>query len=57
MQIERGTTALYVSSNGDTYVRTRLLNFYLDTDTAVGGLSIWVSIDSNAFFQVVYHDI
>ncbi|XP_052212261.1 uncharacterized protein LOC127831333 [Dreissena polymorpha] len=50
MQKERGTTTLYVSSNGDTYVRT-LLNFYLDTDTAFGGLSKWVSIDSNAFFQ------
>ncbi|KAH3823447.1 hypothetical protein DPMN_125246 [Dreissena polymorpha] len=40
MQKERGTTTLYVSSNGDTYVRT-LLNFYLDTDTAFGGLSKW----------------
>ncbi|KAH3817435.1 hypothetical protein DPMN_118971 [Dreissena polymorpha] len=57
MQIERGTTALYVSSNGDTFVRTRLPNCYRETDTAFDGLSKWVSIDSNAVFQVVYHDI
>ncbi|XP_052285331.1 speract receptor-like [Dreissena polymorpha] len=51
MQIERGTTALYVSSNGDTFVRTRLPNCYRETDTAFDGLSKWVSIDSNAVFQ------
>ncbi|KAH3823394.1 hypothetical protein DPMN_125193 [Dreissena polymorpha] len=51
MQIERGTTALYVSSKGDPFVRPRLLNFYRDTDIALGGLSKWISIDSSAFFQ------
>ncbi|KAH3817448.1 hypothetical protein DPMN_118984 [Dreissena polymorpha] len=53
MQIERGTTALYVSSNDDPFIRSRLQKLYQDTDSAINNLSKWISIGSKEFFQVV----
>ncbi|XP_052760910.1 uncharacterized protein LOC128203508 [Mya arenaria] len=49
MQIERGTTALYVSSKGDPFVRPRLLQLYIDTDNAITVLSRWIPIKRNNF--------
>ncbi|XP_052212377.1 receptor-type guanylate cyclase daf-11-like [Dreissena polymorpha] len=54
MQIERGTTALYVSSNDDPFLHSRLLNVYQDTDAAISILSKWISIGSKEFFQTKY---
>ncbi|XP_052212358.1 uncharacterized protein LOC127831412 [Dreissena polymorpha] len=51
MQIERGTTALYVSSKGDPFIRSRLLSSHRDTDTAIGNMSKWINIDPKAFFE------
>ncbi|KAH3822149.1 hypothetical protein DPMN_123920 [Dreissena polymorpha] len=53
MQIERGTTALYVSSNDDPFIRSRLLKVYQDTDAAISNLSKWVSIGSKEYLQVL----
>ncbi|XP_045216941.2 adenylate cyclase, aggregation specific-like [Mercenaria mercenaria] len=39
IQIERGTTALYVSSQGDPFVKKRLITFYGRTDMAIASLS------------------
>ncbi|XP_052285337.1 speract receptor-like [Dreissena polymorpha] len=54
MQIERGTTALYVSSNDDPFIRSRLQKLYQDTDSAINNLSKWISIGSKEFFQTKF---
>ncbi|KAJ8319765.1 hypothetical protein KUTeg_001352 [Tegillarca granosa] len=49
-QIERGTTALYVSSKGDVLVYENLRKTYLDTDYAIGNLSKWPAMESPPHF-------
>ena len=49
VQIERGTSALYVTSNGDLFVRQRLVTYYGHTDQAITSLST-VSFSLNLIF-------
>lgn len=44
LQIERGTTALYISSNGDPFVWPRLAAYYTQTDDAIKTLSAWIPL-------------
>lgn len=50
IQIERGTTALYVSSGGDPFVKPRLVKLYLNTDNAIASLSNWISMTTPEYF-------
>ena len=43
LQIERGTTALFVSSKGDPYVKPRLKILYKNTDNAITAMSSWIT--------------
>lgn len=51
LQIERGTTALYVSSGGDPFVKPRLVKLYVNTDAAISSLSNWISMSTPDYFQ------
>lgn len=50
IQIERGSTALYVSSGGDPFLRPKLLALYRDTDNAIYALSKWVPVANSKDF-------
>lgn len=58
IQTERGTTALYISSDGDPFVRPRLNLVYSETDIAIYALSKWISSGQVDFFysKNVFHD-
>nr|KAG5691532.1 hypothetical protein BaRGS_017745 [Batillaria attramentaria] len=51
MQIERGTSALYISSTGDANVLKNLQGFRDNTDRAIESLTLWVgsSVDGENF--------
>ena len=51
IQIERGTTALYISSNGDPFIKPRLLALYEKTDEAIAALSKWIPIGGSSVFK------
>ena len=51
LQIERGTTAFYISSGGSSVVLDGLQKKRLDTDLALDNLSGWVSVSSPTHFQ------
>lgn len=51
LQIERGTTALYVSSGGDPFVKPRILAVYRETDSAITALSKWIPIYEHDTFE------
>lgn len=51
MQIERGTTALYVSSGGDPFVKPRLTKLYMNTDQAINAMSNWIPTDTPDYFS------
>ena len=56
-QIERGTTALYVSSDGDPFLEPRLRNLYVQTDDAISSLSQWIPLDHDHFLsREQYHE-
>ncbi|MEW8546847.1 MAG: nitrate- and nitrite sensing domain-containing protein [Candidatus Thiodiazotropha sp.] len=56
-QIERGTTALYVSSDGDPYLEPRLRTLYTQTDVAISSLSKWIPLDHDHFSsREEYHE-
>ena len=48
-QIERGTTALYVSSNGDPFLVPRLENLYKLTDSSIKSLTKWIPLNHHHF--------
>ena len=48
-QIERGTTALYVSSNGDPFLIPRLEKLYGLTDTSITSLTKWIPLNHDHF--------
>ena len=51
LQIERGTTALFIGSNGSTTVYNDLLTKYTKTDDAINSLTRWPSTSTPAHFQ------
>ena len=53
IQIERGTTALYISSNKDLIVLERLQESYLATNNAIRSLSSWP--DQTPASRELYH--
>ncbi|GFR64974.1 guanylate cyclase 32E [Elysia marginata] len=52
-QIERGTTALYVSSKGDAQVWTNLQKAYEETDLVISSLTQWGEEPDIAHFETV----
>jgi hypothetical protein len=57
IQIERGTTALYVSSNADPFIKPRLLALYMKTDKAIAALSKWIPVDGSDTRKAFQEDI
>ena len=56
-QIERGTTALYISSGGNPVLLPRLRNLYSQTDNAIDSLSRWIPLDKDHFeSHDAYHE-
>ena len=51
IQIERGTTALFISAEGDPYLIPRLQGQYEKTDIALSKLSKWIPISNPPFFM------
>ncbi|XP_071145724.1 uncharacterized protein [Mytilus edulis] len=51
LQIERGTTALYISSGGSPLVFTSLKTKRLDTDSSLEALNGWITLSSPSQFQ------
>ena len=56
-QIERGTTALYVSSDGDPFLLPRLETLYQLTDSSISSLSKWIPLNHTHFgSREQYHE-
>lgn len=58
-QLERGNTALYIGSDGDSSVYSKLKQKYNDTDAAIASLTMWPELrDSPEYFRTrkMFHD-
>ncbi|KAK3583867.1 hypothetical protein CHS0354_022917 [Potamilus streckersoni] len=58
IQTERGTTVLYIGSNGDPDIFTKLALSYKSTDKAIFQVSRWDSMETPAHFtsKMTFHD-